>query len=85
MYVTSGVDQQGMIWKGKKKKKKTRTDYTQREAIQRVTQYIERSQTKGVETKVVTLTGILLYVSIAYVFSVTNSNVTAISFKRNKQ
>ena len=35
-YVTSGVDQQGMIWKDNKN-----TDYTQREAIQRVTQYIE--------------------------------------------
>ena len=49
-----------MIWKGNKN-----TDYTQREAIQRVTQYIERSHTQGVEIRVVTLTGILLYVSNA--------------------
>ena len=49
-YVTFGVDQQRMKLKGNKN-----TDYTQREVIQRVTQYIERSHTKGLETKVVTL------------------------------
>ena len=45
-------------------RQKKHTHYTQREAIQRATQYIERSRTKRVKTKVVTLTGILLYISI---------------------
>ena len=73
-YVTSGLDQQGMMRKGNKN-----TDYTQREAIQRVRQYVKRSHTKGVETEVVILTRILLYVSMAKVLSVTNPNTKAIS------
>ena len=50
---------------------KTLTTLYTREVIQRVIQYLLKSHTKGVETKV-TLTGMILYIGIVWVFYDTN-------------